>query len=171
MIATESVATSHLGNQIIAAKNTIDHPSAQMTKKRGAENENCHAQLMKVSSANTSHRPRESRNRVSSGFDFWRLDKNAETPAKNMNPGAQKCVTHRVMKYAAVVWLKSVATKALRPKKSRAWSSAITTMISPRTVSIDVSREGLGEPVIAPPGQALLDLISGSSKSHQHLLA
>src|SRR5215468_3130294 len=55
-------------------------------------------------------------------------------PARKMNVGAQKCVTHRVRNKA--VSAKSRGLTPPAPKKSRVWSSAISTMTSPRNRSM-----------------------------------
>ena len=49
--------------------------------------------------------------------------------------GAQKCVTHRVKKSAAVVVAGFVGLAAASPKKSLVWSRAIRIMMMPRTTS------------------------------------
>src|SRR3954466_10766753 len=63
-----------------------------------------------------------------------------------MNVGAQKWVIQRVRKSAGSA--KSRGFAPLLPKKSRVWSSAISTITRPRAMSI----EGMRAAVIAPAG-------------------
>jgi hypothetical protein len=59
-----------------------------------------------------SHRPRVRRNRDSCAVVlFRRTHKKAPIPAVNANTGAQKCVTQRVRKMAAVVCARAVGEK------------------------------------------------------------
>ena len=85
-------------------------------------------------------------------------------PARNTKTGAQKCVTQRVRNRAG-----SLTSRGLKPaaaKKSRVWSSAISTMTRPRNRSIESSRtrpgsgafpieDGAGAKVTAAGGEAV----------------
>jgi hypothetical protein len=67
----------------------------------------------------TSQSPRDSRNVVSCRRVRRLLERNAETSARRMNVGAQKCVIQRVKKYAGVVRSRSVGSNVAPLKKSR----------------------------------------------------
>src|SRR5262245_62555412 len=59
-------------------------------------------------------------------------------PARKMNVGAQKCVIQRVRNSAGSPTSRGL--KAPAAKKSRVWSSAISTMTKPRTRSMEAMR-------------------------------
>ena len=76
----------------------MHQPIAQITC-RGVSSgiENDQPKATTVSSSTTSHRPRVSRNRASRAGSLPLAPcSQAETPARNTNVGAQKCVTQRV---------------------------------------------------------------------------
>src|SRR5260221_13561103 len=105
-----------------------------------------------TTSKKATQMPRVSRNQDKASFDLPRvLERNAAVPARKMNVGAQKCVTHRVRKYAGVVVLRSVASRNNRSeKKSRTWSSAIKIMTNPRRKSMESSLADLGFSRVTP---------------------
>src|SRR3954465_12183486 len=89
---------------------------------------------MKVSSSRMSIRPRVMRYRARSPRATFRPCRNAAVPAKNTNPGAQKCVIQRVKNTPGV------GPPAGTPEYTRTWSIALRTITRPRTMSIDVRR-------------------------------
>src|SRR6516225_1362245 len=105
-----------------------------------------------TTSKKANQMPRVSRNQDKAGLDLPRVpERNAAVPARKMNVGAQKCVTHRVRKFAGVVVVRSVASKNNRSeKKSRTWSSAIKIITKPRRQSIESSLAGLGFSSVTP---------------------
>ena len=71
-------------------------------------------------------------------------------PARKMNAGAQKWVTHRVKKTPGD------GPPAGTPANTRTWSIAISTMTTPRTMSMDAMRrvDGREAGTAAAPGRA-----------------
>lgn len=67
-------------------------------------------------------------------------ERNAPVPARNTNTGAQKCVIQRVRKSAGKVRVRFSGSKGLFEKKSREWSSAMSSMTQPRSRSTDSKR-------------------------------
>jgi hypothetical protein len=90
--------TTPRGRNTSAESATIDTPIAQITWRCGSSGiENDQPNATTVTSSTTSHSPRVRRKRARSGVPFPLAPcSHAETPARNTNVGAQKCVTHRV---------------------------------------------------------------------------
>ena len=81
-----------------AAKKIILIPSDQITAKSKFLNRisNYQAKVIIVSSINTNQSPRFNKKSDNSFFVFLLPTRKAEMPAKKLNAGAQKCVTHLV---------------------------------------------------------------------------
>src|SRR5688500_15680852 len=98
---------------------------------------------MATSSKTISQSPRFAKNAETSPVVRPRLcHKYADTPASNMNVGAQRCVIQRVKNKAGQERVKSSGEKTIAAewKNSRVWSSAMITITSPRTMSTDAVR-------------------------------
>src|SRR5205807_746383 len=125
------------GSQTSAARITMAHPSDQITPPK-YHGTNVQAYSMTVNSSAMSHSPRVHKNRATRPVDPDRdRSRKAPVPARKKNIGAQKCVIQRVKKSAGQVTLMSSGSKGMLVKKSRVWSIAIDTMISPRKMSIE----------------------------------
>src|SRR5258706_11301934 len=101
------------GSRTIAARNTIDQPRAQsVAAPVPFQRFICQTNLKTKTSSAARKSPRDTRKRARSPFVFPReSDRKAAVPAKKVNPGAQKCVTNRVKKYAGVVLARSTGSK------------------------------------------------------------
>jgi hypothetical protein len=105
IVAIDMTAMRARGSQISAAMTIIDQPSAHSTIPIAGSSwkPNCHPTAVKVSSATMSQSPRTRRKRLVSAVDIPRFfAMPIPIPARRKNAGAQKCVTHRVAKSAAV---------------------------------------------------------------------
>src|SRR5439155_24279938 len=90
---------------------------------------------MSVSSRSTSSTPRVASQRVIEKPATPPPRRYAEVPARKKNAGAQKWVTQRVRNTPAV------GPPAGTPENTRTWSSAMSTITAPRTMSTDVMRD------------------------------
>ena len=103
MTATPNPPTAATGSRTSPAINTMHQPITQMTPaSRYWEKSKLkvHATRITVSSSRTSHRPRRSRKRETSGCR--RPYRYALVPARKMKAGAQKWVIQRVKKMPGV---------------------------------------------------------------------
>ena len=91
-------------------------------------------------SSTISHRPRASRNRASSAGGRRRAISPALVPARNTKVGAQKCVIQRVANSSGPTAAAVGSCTEPTMTKSRTWSSAISTITSPRSMSIEDMR-------------------------------
>ena len=98
------------------------------------------AKLITAKSTAISQRPLCTRKRLSCFLERRVPARLAEIPLRKTNNGAQKCVIHRVRNRTGVVVARSVGLGLKAWKKSRVWSSAMISMISPRRISIDSTR-------------------------------